>query len=240
MHALHNQKYFAVEGNIGAGKSTFLTIIRTFLNARVVMEPHEKWQNVGGHNLLDKFYADSSRWAYTFQMYAFITRMMEKREASVSSSEVVHILERSVFSDRYCFAQNCFELGVMTELEWNLYRECFDWLAESHAATPHGFIYMQTDPEICYKRLLKRNRSEEAGVSLDYLRTVHEKHESWLIKKEGIASSLVDVPVLVIPCHEDFENDRELQKAHMAKIIDFLEVYHEIPEQVTARPEMSY
>ncbi len=239
MHAQVDKKYFAVEGNIGAGKSTFLSIVRTFLNARVVMEPHIKWQNVGGYNLLDKFYADPKRWSYTFQMYAFITRTMEKQNVSLNSSQLVHILERSVYSDRYCFTKNCFELGFMTELEWNLYRECFDWLVESHDATPHGFIYMQTDPEICYKRLLKRNRSEEAGVSLDYLRSVHDKHESWLIKRENIADCLSNVPVLVIPCHEDFEHDRELQKSHMTRIIDFLEAYHEIPEKLSARVEMS-
>lgn len=238
MHALHNQKYFAVEGNIGAGKSTFLNIIRTFLNARVVLEPHEMWQNVGGHNLLDKFYADPKRWAYTFQMYAFITRTMAKKEASSTSNQPIQILERSVFSDRYCFAQNCFELGVMTELEWNLYRDCFDWLTEPESVAPHGFIYLQTDPEVCYKRLLKRNRSEEAGVSLDYLKRVHDKHEAWLIDKKGVSSSLTQVPVLIIPCDDDFENNRELQKAHISKIIDFLQEYHEIPEQLSARPDM--
>lgn len=77
MHAQSNQKYFVVEGNIGAGKSTFLKVINTFLNAQVVYEPHEKWQNVGGENLLEKFYADTQRWAYTFQTYAFITRILE-------------------------------------------------------------------------------------------------------------------------------------------------------------------
>ena len=76
MHAQNNQKYFVVEGNIGAGKSTFLKVINTFLNAQVVFEPHEKWQNVAGENLLDRFYADTQRWAYTFQTYAFITRII--------------------------------------------------------------------------------------------------------------------------------------------------------------------
>ncbi|MBA3752356.1 deoxynucleoside kinase [Candidatus Dependentiae bacterium] len=235
MHALHNQKYFVVEGNIGAGKSTFLKVIQNFLNAQVVMEPHEKWQNVGGHNLLDNFYADPERWSYTFQMYAFITRTMERKNAALRNSKPFQILERSVYSDRYCFAQNCYELNVMSELEWNLYKECYDWLIDSYTVKPNGFIYLQTDPEVCYKRLLKRNRFEEAGVSLDYLQRVHDKHESWLIKKEGIAQFLVEVPVLVIPCHEDFEQDIELQKAHMVKIIDFLAVHHEIPHALSAR-----
>ena len=50
-------KSFIVEGNIGAGKSTFLKIIQKHLDVQVVFEPHEKWQKViDGQNLLDKFY----------------------------------------------------------------------------------------------------------------------------------------------------------------------------------------
>ena len=238
MHAQNSQKYFVVEGNIGAGKSTFLKVINTFLNAQVVYEPHEKWQDVGGENLLDRFYTDTQRWAYTFQTYAFITRVLEREIQAKKNSHPFQILERSVYSDRYCFAKNCYELGLMNALEWKLYQEWFSWLVDSYMAKPSGFIYLQTDPKICYKRLLKRNRSEEASVSLDYLQLLHSKHEKWLIEKEGVAPYLKDTPVLVIPCNEDFEQDVAMQKAHMAKIIDFLEVQHEIPGFLSARSEM--
>ena len=183
MHAHTNQKYFVLEGNIGAGKSTFLKVINTFLNAQVVYEPHEKWQNVAGDNLLDRFYADTQRWAYTFQTYAFITRILEREKAARRNAQPFQILERSVYSDRYCFAQNCYELGLMNALEWKLYQEWFSWLVDTYTTRPSGFIYLQTDPKICYKRLLKRNRSEEAGVSLEYLELLHNKHEKWLIEK---------------------------------------------------------
>ena len=175
-----NQKYFVVEGNIGAGKSTFLKVINTFLNAQVVYEPHEKWQNVQGENLLDRFYTDTHRWAYTFQTYAFITRVLEREKAALNNTHPFQILERSVFSDRYCFAKNCFELGLMNALEWKLYQEWFTWLVDTYTVKPSGFIYMQTDPKVCYKRLLKRNRSEEGGVTLEYLELLHDKHERWL------------------------------------------------------------
>lgn len=233
-----NQKYFVVEGNIGAGKSTFLKVINTFLNAQVVYEPHQRWQNVSGENLLERFYTDTHRWAYTFQTYAFITRVLEREKAALNNTFPFQILERSVFSDRYCFAQNCFELGLMNALEWKLYQEWFTWLVDTYTVKPSGFIYMQTDPKVCYKRLLKRNRSEEGGVTLEYLELLHDKHERWLIHKDGVAPYIKDIPVLVIPCDEEFEQDRDMQKAHMAKIIDFLEVQYEIPGTLSARTEM--
>lgn len=238
MQTPNNQKYFVLEGNIGAGKSTFLRIINNFLNAQVVFEPHEKWQNVAGENLLDRFYADTQRWSYTFQTYAFITRILEREKAARKNNYPFQILERSVYSDRYCFAQNCYELGLMTSLEWKLYQEWFAWLVDTYTAKPSGFIYMQTDPKICYKRLLKRGRSEETSVSLEYLELLHNKHEKWLIEKEGVAPYIRDTPVLVIQCNEEFEKDVEMQKAHMAKIIDFLEVHHEIPGFLSARAEL--
>ncbi len=238
MQGQRNQRYFVVEGNIGAGKSTFLKVINTFLNAQVVFEPHAKWQNVSGENLLERFYSDTERWAYTFQTYAFITRVLEREKAALVNEHPFQILERSVYSDRYCFAQNCFELGLMNPLEWKLYKEWFTWLVDSYMVKPSGFIYLQTDPKVCYKRLVKRNRSEEVGVSAEYLELLHNKHDDWLIHKEDVAPYLKDTPVLVIQCDEDFESNRDIQKAHMAKIIDFLEVQYEIPGSLSSRIEM--
>lgn len=238
MQTHNNQKYFVVEGNIGSGKSTFLKVINTFLNAQVVYEPHEKWQDIAGENLLDHFYSDTQRWAYTFQTYAFITRVLEREKEARKNIYPFQILERSVFSDRYCFAQNCYELGLMTPLEWKLYQDWFAWLIDTYMVKPSGFIYLQTDPKVCYDRIQKRKRPEEAKVSIDYLELLHNKHEKWLIEKQEVAAYIQETPVLVIPCNEDFEQSIAMQKAHMTKIVDFLEVQHEIPGFLSARTEM--
>ena len=115
------------EGNIGAGKSTFLNILRQNLEVDIIFEPTDKWQNIGtGGNLLDLFYKDTKRWAYTFQSYAFITRVESVLEHQAkSANKNVQILERSVYCDRYCFAKNCFEHGNMSALEWQIYKEWF-------------------------------------------------------------------------------------------------------------------
>lgn len=221
------KKNLIIEGNIGAGKSTFLKIVNTFLDVEPVFEPHEKWQKVGGdQNLLDTFYKDIKRWSYTFQSYAFVTRVMEQEQAALRAASNVLVLERSVYSDRYCFAKNCFEMGLMSSLEWALYQEWFAWLVENYTPKPHGFIYLQTDPDICFNRLQKRNRSEESAVPLSYLEKLHEKHESWLIKKDAIAAYLHDVPVLRLECNKDFEHDLEEQEKHIKAIAEFFDVQH--------------
>ena len=133
----------------------------------------------------------------------------------------VHVIERSVYSDRYCFAKNCFEMGTMTPLEWNLYQEWFEWLVENYTIKPTGFIYLRTEPNVCHQRLLKRNRSEESGVNLNYLKALHQKHEEWLVEKRTTASYLKEIPVLILESNKEFEADPIEQTKHMQKIADY-------------------
>ena len=216
------QRSFIIEGNIGAGKSTFLSLLEE-LPLQLVYEPHEQWQSVGqGGNLLEAFYTDTKRWAYTFQSYAFITRIMTQQEHALRNIHEVQVLERSVYSDRYCFAKNCFEMGTMSTLEWQLYTEWFEWLVERYTVRPAGFIYLRTSPKVCYERLAKRARSEEAAVPLSYLQSLHDKHEAWLIKKDGIANYLKTVPVLILDCDSEFATDHQKMEEHRKAIQNFI------------------
>ncbi|MCL5436791.1 MAG: deoxynucleoside kinase [Candidatus Dependentiae bacterium] len=215
--------YFAVEGNIGAGKTTFLRVMSEALDMQVVPEPHEAWQNINGENLLDAFYRDGKRWAYTFQTYVFITRIIRAEEVARSSSRPLLLAERSVFADRHCFAKNSHEIGLMNDLEWNLYREWFGWFVENRVTRPAGFIYLRADPSICYQRLAKRNRFEEKLVSLDYLKLLHAKHEAWLIHKKEVVAAVHDTPILVLDCDQDFESNETLQRSYAEQVADFVQ-----------------
>lgn len=233
------QHSFIIEGNIGAGKSTFLRIMGNYLAAQCVFEPHQEWQNVGGENLLDHFYKDTRRWAYTFQSYAFITRVRAQERDKVLPGHPIQLSERSVYSDRYCFAKNCYEMGLMSSLEWKLYQEWFAWLVEGYTQKPAGFIYLRTKPEVCYQRLIQRNRSEEVAITLDYLRLLHDKHENWLVHKRDVAESLQNVPVLILDCDTDFEGDHQAQRAHVRRIIEFLEQQFNLPMALTKMPSVT-
>ena len=217
-HTITQPQHLVVEGNIGAGKSTFLRLIGENLHIDVVYESTDKWQRKNeGDNLLDLFYKDTSRWAYTFQSYAFITRIQSQLDhmRSVQSSKP-QIYERSVYCDRYCFAKNCYELGLMSAMEWHIYKEWFNWIVESYTSQPIGFIYLQTSPEVCYERIQKRSRCEESNIPLSYLQTLHDRHEEWLVHHTEVSSWLRNIPVLVLDCNEEFENNM----AHQQKLLD--------------------
>lgn len=226
MNGPASPKLLIIEGNIGAGKSTMLKLLGSLLQATIIPEPTEQWQSVNGkENLLELFYKDTKRWAYTFQSYAFLTRIhaiLEHQDRALSDNEV-HILERSVYCDRYCFAKNSFEGGNMTALEWHIYKEWFCWLVENYAPTPSGFVYLRTTPEVAYKRLVKRDRSEETSIPLSYLQALHNKHEDWLIDKKEVTGHLKNVPVLVLDCDQEFERDSSRQEILADQIQHFID-----------------
>ena len=107
---------FCVEGNISVGKTTFLQrIANETLELQdlveIVPEPIAKWQDIGPDhfNILDAFYAEPQRYAYTFQNYVFVTRVMQERESS-GGIRPLRLMERSVFSDRMVNFSPCTSL----------------------------------------------------------------------------------------------------------------------------------
>jgi len=128
---------YIVEGNIGAGKSTFLTFLEQQLtNTSVILEPVYDWQNkVYGQSLLANFYQDPQRWAYTFETLTMMCRTKEHL-AQQEQTEPNRIFERSLYSGHYCFAKNSFESGFMTPLEWELYANWFSFLIPTKCQPP--------------------------------------------------------------------------------------------------------
>lgn len=223
---------YIIEGNIGAGKSTFLRLLSEKLQAPIVFEPHAQWQHATrSDNLLQLFYQDPQRWAYTFQTYAFVSRIVAIGQEKKSEGPIFS--ERSIYADRYCFAKLHFESGNMTPLEWHLYQEWFSWLSELAAPTPHGFIYLRTEPAICFERMRKRDRSEEKNVPLSYLQALHTQHERWLIEKENIDFRIKDIPVLVLDANKEFETDRAQLNACLEQVRTFV-------QQTIVRPAHSF
>jgi len=100
------RRVLSLEGNIGAGKSTLIRLLKA-RGLQAVEEPVARWQSVndgeGGPNLLDKFYRDPTRWAFTFQTYAFLTRtqaavsaLRAGDAAAGGSSSPSYVFERSL------------------------------------------------------------------------------------------------------------------------------------------------
>ncbi|GKV51296.1 hypothetical protein SLEP1_g57964 [Rubroshorea leprosula] len=197
---------FCVEGNISVGKTTFLQrVANETLELRdlveIVPEPIKKWQDIGPDhfNILDAFYAEPERYAYTFQNYVFVTRVMQERESS-GGIKPLRLMERSVFTDRMVFVRAVHEANWMNEMEISIYDSWFDPVVSClPGLIPDGFIYLRASPDTCHKRMMLRKRAEEGGVTLDYLRDLHEKHESWLFPFQSGNHGVLSVQKLPLP-----------------------------------------
>uniref|UniRef100_A0A6C0KQ74 Deoxynucleoside kinase domain-containing protein n=1 Tax=viral metagenome TaxID=1070528 RepID=A0A6C0KQ74_9ZZZZ len=177
-------KIYFIEGNIGTGKSTFLKMVESLNNDnyQVIYEPVDIWTNFKdstGKNILQYFYEDTKRFAYTFQNTAFISRVEKLKEIDPTKEAV--FIERSIWSDKNVFAKNCFESQMMNEIEYMLYLKWFTWLEENlKLQGTYEFVYLRCSPKTSFERMKMRNRSEETSVSLEYLTQIHDKHEQWL------------------------------------------------------------
>ena len=179
-------------------------------NVHVTFEPINEWVNISpsGLNLLEEFYKDQSRYAYTFQSIAFRTRVKNLNNLPTNKQ---NIIERSIFTDRNVFAKTCYETGKMNDIEWADYNSWFDWLS-GHIA-PKGYIYLRANPEISYERIRQRNRRGECDITLSYLTELHRKHDNWLISEAN---------VLVLDVNDEFEKDEYKLNNMIRRVIKFI------------------
>nr|MBA2307186.1 deoxynucleoside kinase [Candidatus Dependentiae bacterium] len=165
---------YIVEGNIGAGKSTFLRLIQAHIpSVSVIFEPIASWQNTApGESILANFYTNPQRWAYTMETASMTSRAHEHMKAQAKNNPF-QLMERSIYSGHHVFAKNGFDAGFLTTVEWRIYTEWFSFLTQDVCKPPQGFLYLRVDPEIAFERIKRRQRSAESTISLDYIRQIH-------------------------------------------------------------------
>ncbi|XP_018566581.1 deoxynucleoside kinase-like [Anoplophora glabripennis] len=198
-----------VEGNIGSGKTTFLNYFDRHQNVSVLAEPIELWRNCDGHNLLGLMYEDSQKWSFTFQSYVQLTMLQHHCHRS---SHPIKLMERSVYSAKYCFVEKMRRDNILSEASAAVIDEHFQWLINNPNTAADLIVYLRTSPEIAYERIIERSRVEEKFISIDYLRELHNIHEEWLFYKN---LHYCPAPVIVLNADLDKSSiEEEYQKCH--------------------------
>ena len=182
--------YIHIEGNIGAGKSTFLRYIEENTDFKVSQEPVDEWMNIKGEDnksLLETFYEDIPRWSFAFQMNCFITRVHNVKKMPKTG---INFIERSILSDKI-FAKNCYQNHTMTKIEFDIYTRWSEWLKDKLCDNIDAIIYLRTTPEVSDERIKKRSRDGESNIPMEYLEQLHKHHDEWLLCEK-------EIPVLVL------------------------------------------
>jgi deoxyadenosine/deoxycytidine kinase len=175
-----------LEGNIAAGKTTLGKQLAASAFFEFVPEPVDRWQSGFAANLLERFYTDTARWAFTLQICAFVTRTqaLQAHAADQNAPQRVRVFERSIYCDRHVFAKNLHQHGFMDDTEWALYLQFWNHLRDS-APIPDAIFYLRTPAEECYRRLQIRARAEEKTIPLEYLQQLEARHDEWLLTPEN-------------------------------------------------------
>ncbi|MBN2305941.1 MAG: deoxynucleoside kinase, partial [Anaerolineae bacterium] len=155
---------------------------------RFIPEPVERWQSGFAANLLERFYTDTPRWAFTMQICAFVTRAQSLTDLPTGDT----FFERSIYCDRHVFAKNLHDQSLMDDTEWALYLHFWEFMAAS-VPVPDAILYLRTPAEECYRRLQERGRAEEKGIALVYLQQLEACHDDWLLNP-----AVAEKPVIVL------------------------------------------
>ncbi|KAG5684025.1 hypothetical protein PVAND_013278 [Polypedilum vanderplanki] len=197
-----------IEGNIGSGKTTFLKHFSKFENVSLVFEPVGLWQNLNGYNLLELQYEDPEKWHMSLQSYVMLTVLRNHLENK--TDKPIKIMERSLYCGQFCYVEQMFANKTLEPAKYYVLQEWYNFIHERHKSQCDLIIYLRTNPENALKRIRKRGRTEESGITIEYLRELHNHHENRLIHGKFYRPA----PVLVIDADSDKENIlKEYEKA---------------------------
>lgn len=202
-----NIQIVSIEGNIGSGKSTLLANLKTHFegNANIIFlkEPVDEWATITdehGTTILEKFYANQEKYAFSFQIMAYISRLNLLKEAvakikrdterlpkdaslaleEVSSNKFIIVTERSLHTDRMVFAKMLYDSGKLESVNYAIYLKWFDAFAREFPVTK--IVYVKATPETCLARIAARCREGEAGIPIEYLTLCDQYHDAMLDK----------------------------------------------------------
>jgi deoxyadenosine/deoxycytidine kinase len=206
-----------IEGNIGSGKSTIINYLRNLKSDDIVFvdEPVSEWLSIKheGKNALEVFYENQKENSFWFQILAYITRLRNLLHTLEEHPEKIIICERSIYTDKYVFAKMLYESGNINEMEWKTYSYWFDTF--KNKTQLDLILYVNTEPDECYNRILKRSRPEEINkISKDYLTMCHNKHLQWFQDTSNTNK------IIHINGHNSVEEVMEYVKTITAKLID--------------------
>ena len=192
----------AIEGNIGAGKTTIFDKLKQRLahDSGVVFmpEPVDIWESIAGSDgetILAKFYRDPIKYAFSFQVMAYSTRLAMLRKTIKENPHCSTIIcERSLEADRNIFAKMLRASGKMEDVEYQIYEMLYK---DTAAEFPlHRAVYIDSEPEKCLERIGKRARNGESTIPLDYLANCRQYYDEWLLNE-------TDIPVLRLDTNPD-------------------------------------
>ena len=188
--------YFAIAGNIGAGK----TSLAELLSKHYGWEAH--FEDVIDNPYLDDFYNHMERWSFNLQIYFLNSRF--RQLDGFRTSDKKYIQDRTIYEDAHIFAPNLHAMGLMNQRDFNNYQSLFR-LMESMIEGPNILIYLRSSIPNLVHKIHKRGREYENSISIEYLSRLNERYEAWISTYNKGKLLIIDVDQIdFVENKEDF------------------------------------
>ena len=164
-------RFVAVAGNIGAGKTSLVTYLTTRYGFRPVYEPF------ANNPYLDDFYGDMERWGFHSQIWFLAHKYRLHRE--LEKTDGILVQDRTIYEDAEIFATQLHRSGKMNDRDYATYTELYRAMRAS-LRPPDLLIYLRCSVKAAKARIKKRGRASETAIPTAYLTKLHELYEEWL------------------------------------------------------------
>ena len=212
------QKFIAVAGNIGAGKSSLVEFLEHRHGLRAIYEPYV------GNPYLDDFYADMGAHAFQSQLY-FLTHKF-RLHLGLGQERGMIVLDRTIYEDAEIFAKNLHQTGLINDRDFGLYSELYESMKLA-LRPPDLLIYLRCSVKAIRRRIKQRGRPSEQRIETPYLNRLNDLYEAWI---EGYSLC----PVLV------WDSEKKDYLTDLVDWMDFRQRLQQlIGEPVAARPVSS-
>jgi deoxyguanosine kinase len=189
---LNQYNYIAIEGNIGAGKSTLALKMAQDFNAKTVLE------RFADNPFLPKFYEDQNRYAFSLEM-SFLADRYQQLSDDLSQFD---LFKDFIIADYHIFKSLLFSKITLGDDEFRLYRTLFD-IIYKEMPKPDLYIYLYQNTERLLQNIKNRGRSYEQDITAEYLEKINKGYLEYIKTQTNLNVLVIDVS------NRDFVNKQE-------------------------------
>lgn len=202
---LEKVKYIAVDGPIGAGKSSLAEILATDLGAKLILE------NPDANPFLPAFYENPEQYAFQTQLFFLLSRYRQQKEL-----KQVELFDQQIVCD-YLFAKDLlFAQMNLPDEEFQLYLQIYK-LLDQKLPKPDVTVFLQASPDVLLKHVKQRRKDYEIPIDPEYVLNVSQAYSQFFFQYN-------ETPLLVVNVSDiDFVNqklDYQMLKDEIVSLID--------------------
>ncbi len=167
--------YIAIEGTMGAGKTSLATAIANDFNGKLILEEYEPDKNP----FLEKFYIEPDKYAFQVEM-TFLALRFQQLKDKLSNYDLFHTF---TISDYYVAKSLIFSRATLQQDEYALFSRFFN-IIFSNLPKPDLLVYLYLDIEHLQYNIKKRGRSYEQNITASYLENLQNGYFEFIKEQE--------------------------------------------------------